>query len=1389
MTQHDAATAALSHSQRQIWIGQKLHPKDPLYNMAFAFVFEAELDAGRFDEAWAQVVGASDALRTRVVEVDGVPQREELAAEALAATRADLSGEADSLGAFRAWCAVRATQPLPLDGPLVDSVLVTLGPGRTAWYLNQHHLVCDAASTALLYGQVAEAYAALGGDGEAPQALPTYAEALTTLQISDAERAAAEVHWRSRQESGAGALSLYGLPAQPTGTTSTRRTLSLDGERSAALARLASEDGFASLSPELSRYAVVATLLASWLRRLTGEDELGFDAPVAGRPTLAARRALGLFIEVFPFSVESTTEDSFRSLGARCLDEAHRLLRHGLPGVSSPTGAAASNVVLNYVPVRFEPFAGAPVEVEWVHPASADAVHAVRVQVHDFTGSGRTTLHFDFNETALPFGLQDRALAHFEQLLDAFVTDPDRRIDAVDLLSEEERARLAPLDAFERGPLPSQTVVTSLREVARAHPAAVALRQGARERTYAELRDEVEAVAACLVAAGVQPGDRVAVSSRRSIEAVVALLGVLRARAAYVPVDPAFPAERRAGLLADSGAKLVLLGAGGGAQDGADPRELGIAEAVIAGRSALASGVDAGPEPELSDLAYLLYTSGSTGAPKGVLVEHGGLADYLAWAERRYVRGERLSYALFTALSFDLTVTSLYLPLVTGGTLEIYPEPDGPVDSSLVDVLEADAVDFVKLTPSHLSLLRRIGAEGTRLSRMIVGGEDLKTDLAAAVQRQLGNGVEIHNEYGPTEAIVGCVEHRFDASRDAGTSVPIGVPVDHAAVAVRNGAGALVPPGVPGELWITRYGLARGYHGLEGLTAERFQADPERAGEHRYRTGDRVRLNDVGQLEYLGRVDRQLKVAGFRVEPGEVEATLRALPGVEECAVVGRRLRPAAPDTSEAVHFCVRCGLPSNYPRASFDEEGVCNVCRAYESTRQHAEGYFHTMEELRALFDESRGRRTGEYDCMMLLSGGKDSTYALSQLVELGLKVYAFTLDNGYISEGAKENARLVTSRLGVPLEFGETPAMNAIFRDSLMRFANVCNGCFKTIYTLSTVRAKELGIPVVVTGLSRGQMFETRLTEETFRDGRRTPEEVDAAVLVARKVYHRVNDEVSRSMDVSVFEDDRVFDEVRFVDFYRYCDVELADLLSHLREKVGWVRPMDTGRSTNCLINDVGIYVHKKERGFHNYALPYSWDVRLGHKTRDAALDELDDEIDEAFVRQTLEEIGYEGSERLTGSADATALAAYVVAPGRTEAELRAELGSRLPSHLVPTFLERVDSIPLTAHGKVDERALAQASAQPTPSGPRRAPDGPVEEYLASVWEEELGLGADAFGTEDDFFELGGTSITAIEVMIRLSREFDIDVPLQALFTHPTIRTLARVAEDVILADAEEL
>ncbi|RYG54797.1 MAG: hypothetical protein EOO01_00460 [Chitinophagaceae bacterium] len=466
-----------------------------------------------------------------------------------------------------------------------------------------------------------------------------------------------------------------------------------------------------------------------------------------------------------------------------------------------------------------------------------------------------------------------------------------------------------------------------------------------------------------------------------------------------------------------------------------------------------------------------------------------------------------------------------------------------------------------------------------------------------------------------------------------------------------------------------------------------------------------------------------------------------------------------------------------------FDENGVCNYCLSFENYRQNAEKYFKTPVDLQKILDKSKVERQGEYDCLVLLSGGKDSTYALAKLVGMGVSVLAFTLDNGYISASAKENIRRVVNVLGVDHVFGETPAMNEIFVDSLKRYSNVCNGCFKTIYTLSTKVAYDKKIPFIVTGLSRGQFFETRLTEELF--AKDDVDTIDKTILEARKSYHRADDAVKRLLDTSIFDQDAVFDKVQFLDFYRFVDVDFDEMMNYLDKHLPWIRPSDTGRSTNCLINQAGIYVHKKERGYSNYAFPYSWDVRMGHKTREVSLDEINEKIDEDEVQRILGEIGYSSKDLNT---DAILVAYYISETEMAATDLRTRLKTYLPDYMVPTYFQWMQSFPLTDNGKVDRNALRNlALISKEVNTNYVAPDTEFEKMVAAIWSEVLQT--KKIGVHDNFLELGGNSLAAIRITSRINNAFDLDLPVNTVFENPNIFQLAQHIEKSISIMLEEL
>ena len=1381
----------LTRAERLIWTGQHRAGDVPVYNMALAMTLR-DVDASRFAGAYARLRDRFAPLATTLREAgDGaLLEVGRTAADLQVNPGAGAAGNAEIDDTrIRRWIDDDVARPFRTGEALTRTALFTRPNGDATWYVNQHHLVTDAWSCRLLLTAMDAAYhdrplPACGG-------VSALGQQRSTAAGSDDRLAEAQACWRNVYRSVPRQDPLFGRTNARQLTASSRCELRISGDEVARFQEIASRL-YPSISPHMSCFVAFGVLLAALLSRLAHRRRIGFEAPFANRATREDRETPGLFIELFPIAVDLDGDTTFADLGSAIQRQVQAAAKYAIAGASMPAENVACDAVLNYIPFTPGTFGGQPVRTEYIHPGAHDAAHAVRLQVWDLDNDGGLTVLFDLNDATVGESNRIAVVDQFRALFDAFVDAPGARIAAIPL------PHTLPAAAQARGrsgksatPLPQRPIIATIAAQAQHTPDATAIEDDSQQRSYAELLEGAERVAGRLAALGVGRGDRVCLVARRSVGVVETVLGILRIGAAWVPMEPDTPAVRRNAILRKADPALIVCEGSADAEVGFDDvpqvrvAELTRAAARDTGHARLPEMSSLG----LDDLAYILFTSGSTGEPKGVPVTQMGLAVYLHWAASVYADEGPICMPLFTSLAFDLTVTSLLLPLISGGCVVVYESAATAVDDALFRAVDDDRVDTIKLTPSHLRLLRRLDLHRSRVRNLIVGGEQLTVQLAEAVARQFGD-VRIFNEYGPTEAVVGCMLHRYrcieaepetDGVAVAGRSaVPIGRAADHTRLYVLNEGRQPVHPDGTGELYVWRAGAPQAYLDDPEATAAAWFPDLVASGEKMYRTGDLVRFVD-DDLVYLGRVDRQIKVAGFRVEAAEVEAALDSIDGIDGSVVLLER----DDDRAQAVRHCAQCGVGSDTPGFRFDETGVCNLCRDYAVHAGRVDAYFRERDELRRTIATAAQRKTGKYDCLALLSGGKDSTFALYQLVGMGFDVYALTLDNGYISEQALANVRRVVDDLGIDHEFATTGSMPEIFRDSLERFSNVCQGCFKTIYTLSLRRAAELGIPAVVTGLSRGQLFETRLNLGLFRN-ERTTDEIDAAVLQARKAYHRREDAVTRCLGNDDFGDDRLFEEVTLVDFYRYWSAPLTEMLEFLETRAPWIRPSDTGRSSNCLINDVGIHVHRTERGFHNYAIPYSWDVRLHQKDRSQAVAELNDDIDHDNVGRILGEIGYVPRRGQQPSAERL-VAFYTAAVPVDPGQLREAVAARIPAWAVPHRFVHVDEIPLTVNGKVDEGALLATQCVTRSRANSRAPGSDAERLVADYW--AAALPGTELGVDDNFFELGGTSLDAIDFMTRLCDELGIGLPLETIFITPVLGELAVAVETALAAQIEQL
>ncbi|HLL48052.1 MAG TPA: amino acid adenylation domain-containing protein, partial [Longimicrobiaceae bacterium] len=514
-----------------------------------------------------------------------------------------------------------------------------------------------------------------------------------------------------------------------------------------------------------------------------------------------------------------------------------------------------------------------------------------------------------------------RLLAHFGRLLDAVAADPSLRPSRVDLLDAGEREQVLRAWNATAADFPPTPVHLLVAEQAARTPHAPAVAAGQERLTYAELESRAAALAAHLRALGAGPDSLVAVCMERSAEMVVALLAVLRAGAAYVPLDPEYPAERVAYMLADSGARVLLTQARLAGRFAAFAGEVVVVAPSPPGPLSPASGrkgendndassaplplagegLGRGPVVSPGSLAYVIYTSGSTGRPKGVAVPHGALANHVQWMQRDLplAAGDRVLQK--TPFSFDASVWEFWAPLTAGATL-VMAEPGAHREPErLARALAEERITVAQFVPALLGAVLEEDLSGCApLRRVFCGGEALSSDLAARCRA--ATGAEVVNLYGPTEA---CIDATWAVAADtSAATVPIGAPVANARAYVLDREGEPTPAGVPGELYLGGAGLARGYLGRPEQTAAAFVPDAlsGEAGARLYRTGDRARRLADGALEYLGRLDEQVKLRGFRIEPGEVEAVLLAHPEVRAAAVV---VREDAPGLARLVAYVV----------------------------------------------------------------------------------------------------------------------------------------------------------------------------------------------------------------------------------------------------------------------------------------------------------------------------------------------------------------------------------------------------------------------------------------------------------------------------------------------------
>jgi len=880
-------TAPLAFPQARIWFHEQLESNLPTYNVAYELRLRGALAPDALERALLALIERHEPLRTSFAASDEGPVQivhEQVDWHMQHADLRDLAEPEPELARLRAGLALT---PLPHDlAPLMRAQLVALDDELNVLLLTIHHMVFDGWSLGLFKRELAQLYTAYAQGVQAtlePLSIQYVDFAVWQRELVDTPLIAEQLeHWRSRL---AGVPPLLALPASSTrpqvqSFVGERARFTIDEAQTLAIDRLAAAEGATPFMVALAAYA-------AFLARSSGQNDLVVGTPVANRLDAEIEGLIGCFINTLPLRMQVERASSFRELIAQAREvsldayanqdmpferlvqeTSERTLAHG----------AIFQTLLSFQNTPDEPLALCGLEGELEELDTGTSKFDVTL---DLSRRGDVVeASWEYRSDLFTREDTEALVTSFRTMLHAALTDPDQPVGALPLLSNAERGALVEVGTHTPRAFPEQATVAGLfDEQARRTPDAVAVEDARRVLTYAQLRRDSNRLARHLSALGVGADSRVGICLEPGVDVLVALLAIHKAGAAYVPLDPDYPIERLDDIATD--ADLDALVSTSGLRTTIRAVERYVELDTEATAIAMLSGEDLAGHAAPDDLAYVIYTSGSTGRPKGVEISQRSLVNLLCGALDEFGLDAEDGLLAVTSLSFDISALEHFLPLLAGGKVVVAGRRPAEDPEALFGTLRRPDVTTMQTTPSFWQLMVDAGLPAGLIERALCGGEALSAGLAADLGDRVG---ALWNVYGPTETTIWSTCERIVQSA-SGQAPALGHPWANTDVHVVDERLEPVPVNVAGELVIGGAGLARGYRDQPALTAERFVPDPfsGRPGARLYRTGDLVRRSRDGRIEYLGRIDHQVKIRGVRIELAEIEAVLSEHPAVNAC--------------------------------------------------------------------------------------------------------------------------------------------------------------------------------------------------------------------------------------------------------------------------------------------------------------------------------------------------------------------------------------------------------------------------------------------------------------------------------------------------------------------------
>ena len=871
----------LTASQYRFWILSQLEGGSLAYNMPAVVRLTGDVDIIKFEESFRLLIHRHEILRTyfKTNEESEVQQYVLPTKDAnFRINKEDYSSVENKNEEIAHYLQEKNSVPFDLEqAPLVRASLIKLGEKEYVFFLSLHHIIADGWSIELLISELIKTYNALiqGKGADLPELNIQYKDYAVWLNsaLQQQKQQASEQYWLEQFKGELPILDLPSFRTRPLVQTYNGNSVTHQFTKG-FLKKLKTF----SKEQDITLFMTLMAGINALLYKYTGQNDIIIGTPIAGREHPDLENQLGLYLNTL--AIRTQFKESYRFLDLVSVQKEALLGAYEHQSYPFDTLVDKLNLKRDISRSALFDVIIDLKNLSQIHDIDAEELIGLEVSSYEFKNKvSKVDINFtfleaeelglsiDYNPDIYDAYLIERIFVHFENLLVQSLEQPETLLQELNCLTQEEKNQL--LFDFNDTVVDypkDKTIVDLFEEQAEKTPNNVAIVLGKVKLTYQELNEKANQLAHCLKEVyAIEKGNHVGVQLNKNEWAIIAILGILKAGGVYVPIDPELPSKRKVFISDDAQLKLLIT-------ETSYVLDLDFYEGNI-------FAVDVEFEPsnfsskllELSinsrDLAYIIYTSGSTGQPKGVMVEHDSLMNYLYWAKSHYLEEGLLNtnFGLFTSLSFDLTVTTLFLPLISGGSLKLFNPSEG-ISTVLKEYFESE-ISCVKLTPSHISILDGLDIKASNIEIAIIGGEELRQSQVN-ILKKLNPSIRIYNEYGPTETTVGCSIYEVKSTEEV---ILIGSPISNTSILILDEFKGLQLQGVSGEIYIGGRGVARGYLNNPELTAEKFISNPFIEGGRLYRTGDLGRWLPDGNIEFLGRKDLQIKIRGYRIELGEIE--------------------------------------------------------------------------------------------------------------------------------------------------------------------------------------------------------------------------------------------------------------------------------------------------------------------------------------------------------------------------------------------------------------------------------------------------------------------------------------------------------------------------------------